>query len=152
MIEKVHVESSVLTEYWEQPCSQKSSTTLGERLSKDTRTKLVNLCIKGILEEQQTIKPVARGIGRPRSAESLLADKVNVTTRAVRKWVREHHRRASDVNSDALTRISYSYYPKETAHLLREDAESYLMLVDSWLRATQLEYREQPCSQKSASR
>lgn len=152
MIEKVQVELNRPAEYWEQPRSQKSPYTLGEHLSKDTRTKLVTYCLRGIREEQEKIEPAPRGKGRPRSAESLLADKINVTTRAVRKWVSEHHQRACDTNSDALTRISYYYYPEETSQLLRDDAESYLQLVDSWLQAMQLEYREQPCSQKSPSR
>ena len=153
MVEKIQfVEFTNQTEYQEEPSSRKSSNLLGERLSKEARTQLGLLCLKGLREENEGGEKLERGRGRPRCVEALLAERVGVTTRAVRNWLCDDPGRACDVNADALAKIAYGCYPEETAILIRGDAEAYLNLVDLWLHDRESEYREEGSSRKSVRR
>ena len=132
LVEKIHaVEFDGVTEYREEPSSRKSST-LGERLSKDTRTQLVQICLKGLRREQDEAMRLDRGRGRPRGVDALLAEAVGVTTRTVQFWVGENLWRACDLNADALAEIAYRYCPEETAELLRRARALRAWLVGRW--------------------
>ncbi len=120
-----------LDEYYDKPMS-KYSCYLGERLSKDTREKLVKLGIRGFHEYSD--KPLSeKSRGQPKCAETLLAEAVGVTYRTVARWVSVGGVKACDVNSDRLAEIAFNYYPEETADILRSDAAEYGRVVELWL-------------------
>ena len=140
------VESAGFGELWEKPLSRNSETSLGERLNKATRTRLVVICVEAIKDEQEPSYAPRRRVGRPCSVEALLAQRVSVTTRTVRNWLDESPGRACDCNSELLAETSYRLRPEETAAALREDAQAYLNLVNDWLDQAESEFMEKPIS------
>jgi len=75
MVEKISaVVPDGLSEYREEGSSRKSPTLLGERFSKKARTRLVQICLRGLREEQGEASKLGRWRGRPRGIDALLAE------------------------------------------------------------------------------
>ena len=109
------------------------SSTIGEGIGKDARSKLVALCLRGYQAELRD-KPMSRNSrGRPKTAVAMLAEAIGVSRRTVQRWLEPEGARACDVNASRLAEIACHFYPEETGRILVNDVRGYSKRLSGWL-------------------
>jgi transcriptional regulator with XRE-family HTH domain len=123
---------------------------LATHITKDARHKLVRLCLTSIRYEYVDM-PLTRKTrrGRPPSPENRLANRLNVSTRTVRRWASGQDAiQSSDANAEKLAELAHTYNPEETTRILRVDAERYRRKVEAWLGYMESNSVTCPCPEK----
>lgn len=106
-----------------------------EPISKGARHHLTWICLKGIEKEYRDtpLSEKSRGRGRPPSLYKLLAGKLSVSIKSVRRWADPEAIHSNDLNAGKLAETAYSYDPEKTAQVLRDDVERHRCNIESWL-------------------
>ena len=124
---------------------------LGEHASKEARHQLASICLLNT-QKEYTDKPLTekkRKRGRPPTLHTLLATKLNVSPRTVRRWSSGQDAiQSSDANAEKLADLAYTHSPLETTLILRKDAKRYCRTVEAWLRYMGSNSLTCPCPEK----
>jgi hypothetical protein len=124
---------------------------LGEHVSKEARHRLVGICLLSTRKEYADMPLTGnkRKRGRPTTHHTLLATRLNVSPRTVRRWASGRDAiQSSDTNAEKLTELAYTHSPQETTLILRNDAERYWRTVEAWLGYMGSNSLTCPCPEK----